>query len=56
MFKGIKTYIGIFVAVLPTLSRVLGYPITDVAGLEEELITLLGTVIAVYGRFAAKPV
>ena len=59
MLNGYKTYIGIFVAVAPNLFGLLGYDVTPAFGEEftevaTQVITLVGALIAVYGRSVAK--
>ena len=54
MLQGYKTYIGILVAILPVVGKLLGFDI-DTNGLEAQLTTLAGGLIALYGRFAAQP-
>lgn len=61
MMNGFKTYIGIAVAVAPTLASLFGYEMT-IEGQEtlsanlNEIAVMIGGMIAAYGRFKAKPI
>jgi len=53
--EGKKTYIGIIIAVVPVLAGLLGYETSATFGEDltivlNEIITLVGTAIAAYGR------
>lgn len=59
VLNGRKTYIGIAVALLPTLAGFFGFDVTSAfhaqfAPLVEELFVLFGSAIAVYGRMSAQ--
>jgi hypothetical protein len=51
MLSGYKTYIGIAITVLGSLSALFGWNLGDLAGLQDQIIALVGAVIAIYGRF-----
>jgi hypothetical protein len=55
-----KTLWGVVIAALPSIAALLGYQISDVAGFTsganeavDALITLAGSVLAIYGRVKA---
>lgn len=50
MLNGYKTYIGIGIAALGALSSIFGWGLGDLAGVEDALITLVGSVLAAIGR------
>jgi len=59
MFNGWKTYSGILIAATPTLAGLFGYNVSagfDVEASENinDLILLLGSAIAIYGRLVAQ--
>lgn len=56
MFTGYKTYIGVAITVLGSVSALLGWNVGDLAGLQDQVIALVGAALAIYGRFVAKPV
>lgn len=56
--NGYKTYIGIVIALIPTVVSLFGYSVssdfsTQANVLSDDLITLLGLAIAFYGRSVA---
>lgn len=56
--SGSRTYIGLAVALVPTLASMLGYDVSatfseDFTKLAEELVVLIGIAIAFYGRSVA---
>ena len=55
MLNGYKTYIGIAITILGSLSGLFGWDLGDLAGLQDQLIVLFGAIIAIYGRYVAKP-
>jgi hypothetical protein len=55
MFTGYKTYVGIAIAIIGACSGLFGWDLGDLAGVQDQLITLVGSVIAIYGRAVAKP-
>lgn len=55
ILNGYKTYIGIFIAILPAIAKLFGKDLGDLTGLEETLITIVGGIVALIGRFVAKP-
>ncbi len=57
--NGYKTYLGIFIAILPNLVSVFGYHLvpgsTDqISTLLNDIITLAGSAFALYGRAVAE--
>jgi hypothetical protein len=54
MFTGYKTYIGIGITVLGSLSALFGWNLGDLAGLQDQVIALVGAALAIYGRFVTK--
>ena len=57
--EGSKTYIGLAIAFAPSVATVFGYETSpnfegDATELLSALVQLIGTAIAVYGRFVAK--
>lgn len=52
MLAGYKTYIGIALTVLGSLSALFGWEVGDLAGLQDQVIALVGAALAIYGRFA----
>lgn len=53
MLQGYKTYIGAAIAIIGALSGLFGWNLGDLAGLEDQIITIVGGIIAIYGRFVA---
>ena len=54
--KGIlqsKTVWGSAIAVLATLAQIAGYDIGDTGGLAEQIVAVIGGLIAIYGRVTA---
>ncbi len=56
--NGYKTYIGILVALIPTVANLLGYDVSDSFSGEfeksaEDVVTIVGLVLAFYGRAVA---
>jgi hypothetical protein len=51
---GFKTYLGIAIAFLGTLSGLFGWNLGDLAGVQDQIIALVGAAIALYGRFVTK--
>lgn len=54
--KGIlqsKTVWGSALAVLATLAQIAGYDIGDTNGLAEQIVAVIGGLIAIYGRITA---
>lgn len=54
--KGIlqsKTVWGSALAVLATLAQIAGYDIGDTNGLAEQVVAVIGGLIAIYGRITA---
>jgi len=54
--KGIlqsKTVWGAAIAVLATLTQLLGYDLGDTNGLAEQVVAVIGGVLAIYGRVTA---
>lgn len=54
--KGIlqsKTVWGSAIAVLATLAQIAGYDIGDTGGLAEQVVAVIGGLIAIYGRITA---
>lgn len=47
---GFKTYIGIIIAIAPAVAKLFGYDLGDLTGLEDQLVTVVGGIIAVIGR------
>jgi len=56
MLSGYKTYIGIALTILGAASGVFGWNLGDLGGVQDQVITLIGSLIAIYGRATAKPV
>lgn len=56
MLQGYKTYIGILITIIGALSGLFQWGLGDLAGIQDQLITLVGSLIAIYGRFASKTV
>jgi lysozyme len=54
MLEGYKTYLGIAITVLGSLSALFGWNLGDLAGLQDQVIALVGAVLALYGRFVTK--
>ena len=55
---GYKTYLGLIVALLPTMASLIGYDVVpsfsdDFPKLAEEAVTIIGLCIAFYGRAVA---
>lgn len=57
MLEGKKTYIGIIIMVLGAISTHFKLPFTteDISSVVSLVVELIGTIIALYGRFVAKP-
>ena len=55
MLSGYKTYIGIFITVVGTLSGLFGWNLGDLAGVQDQIIALIGAALALYGRFVTQP-
>ena len=53
--SGYKTYIGIIIAALPAVAGIFHWNLGDLTGLQDQLVTLIGAAIAIFGRFTAKP-
>ena len=58
MINGYRTYIGILVALVPTVASLFGYDVSpqlseQATGLIEDGVTLAGLLIAFYGRLVA---
>lgn len=54
MLVGYKTYIGIAITIIGALSSLFGWHIGDfLAGVEDQLVVLVGSAIAIYGRWKA---
>lgn len=54
--KGIlqsKTVWGAAIAVLATLLQILGYDLGDTNGLAEQIVAVIGGLLAIYGRVTA---
>ena len=54
--KGIlqsKTVWGAAIAVLATLAQILGYELGDTNGLAEQVVAVIGGLLAIYGRVTA---
>ena len=54
--KGIlqsKTVWGAAIAVLATLAQILGYDLGDTNGLAEQVVAVIGGLLAIYGRVTA---
>lgn len=54
MLEGYKTYIGILISLIGTLSSLFGWNLGDLAGIQDLLITLVGTAITLYGYIVTK--
>lgn len=54
MLSGYKTYIGIIITILGAASGVFGWGLGDLAGVQDQIITLVGSLIAIYGRATVK--
>jgi len=52
--QGYKTYIGIFFTILGAASGVFGWGLGDLAGVQDQVITLVGSLIAILGRASVK--
>lgn len=57
--NGLKTYIGIIIAVAPTLASLFGFNLSPTFGDQftaaaTDIITLLGAGLAIYGRLKAE--
>lgn len=57
--SGFRTYIGVIVAISPSIAHLFGFTLSDSFGQEfsdlaGEIITLIGGGIAIYGRAMAK--
>jgi len=53
MLKGYRTYVGIGISVLGSLSSIYGWGLGDLAQVQDAVIALVGAGIAVYGRAKA---
>lgn len=53
MLHGYRTYVGIAITILGSLSTVFGWGLGDLAGVQDAIITLVGSAIAIYGRIQA---
>lgn len=53
MLEGYKTYIGIAITIIGSLSALFGWNLGDLAGLQDAIIALVGSAIAIYGRYVA---
>lgn len=58
MFQGYRTYVGILIAVAPTIANIFGYEVTTAFGEQfpvavDSVMQLIGSAIAVYGRLKA---
>lgn len=56
--SGSRTYIGLLIALIPTVANLVGYEVSatfseDFTALAEDLIALVGIAIAFYGRAVA---
>ena len=52
---GYKTYIGVFFVILGSVAQLAGWDwLGDTTGIQESLVTLIGGLIAAYGRKNAK--
>ena len=49
MLDGYKTYIGILFTIIGSLSGVFGWHIGDLAGIQDQVVVLVGSAIALYG-------
>ena len=56
MLSGYKTYIGIAITILGAASGIFHWNLGDLAGVQDQVITLAGSLIALYGRAVTKPV
>jgi len=54
MLEGWKTYIGIAITVIGTLSGLFHWNLGDLAGVQDQIIALVGAALALYGRFVTK--
>jgi len=59
MLSGYKTMIGALIAATPALANLMGYSVSgsfagEASQLVDQIITLVGTVLAVYGRLVAQ--
>lgn len=57
--NGLKTYIGVLIAIAPSIANLFGYDLAptfgeEFASLAEEIITLIGASLAIYGRAVAQ--
>ena len=55
MMEGKKTYISALVVFLAEMSRAFDMNIGDTEGITESVMTVLGVIGVMYGRFVAKP-
>jgi len=51
---GYKTYLGILFTILGAASGVFGWGLGDLAGVQDQVITLVGSLIAIWGRASVK--
>jgi len=56
MLQGYKTYIGIGITSLGWASSTFGWGLGDLGGVQSPLIELVGLLLSIYGRAAAKPI
>jgi len=54
MLDGLKTYIGIAISIIGALAGVFHWNLPDIAGIQDQIVTLVGAGIAIYGRFTTK--
>jgi hypothetical protein len=55
LLEGKKTYIGIAIALLAELARLLDIDLGDPEHIVNSVVVVIGAVVAIYGRAAAKP-
>lgn len=56
MLEGYKTYIGIAISVLGTAAGLFQWNVGDLTLLQTQLVSIVGAVLAIYGRYAVKAV
>lgn len=56
MLAGYKTYIGIAITLLGVASSAFGWGLGDLAGVQDQVIALVGSLLSIYGRATTKPV
>lgn len=59
MFEGLKTFIGLAIAAVPSILPLFGLEVSaafpqEAGEIVEQIITIAGLVIALYGRLVAK--